>query len=38
MTPSEWELWVVGWNEANGGPDDRPPTAEEYAALVAKYG
>ena len=37
MTPRDWMLWVDGWNEQHDK-GVKPVTADEYAALVAKYG
>jgi hypothetical protein len=37
MTPKTWSLFVDGWNDAHGSKDG-PPTADQYADLVAKYG
>lgn len=36
MTPGDLMLFIDGWNDA--GDSVAPPTADEYAELVKKYG
>lgn len=38
MTPCDFVLFIEGWNEAHEGSEPAPPTADEFAELVRKYG
>lgn len=38
MIPGDLMAFTQGWNRAQGGDATDPPTAEEYADLVRRYG
>ena len=38
MTPKDFFLFIEGWKQAQGESEVAPPTADEYAELVRKYG
>tara|TARA_X000000950_G_scaffold241291_1_gene294841 strand:- start:409 stop:525 length:117 start_codon:yes stop_codon:yes gene_type:complete len=38
MTPADWSLFVLGWNEAHATEANDPPSWEEFEELKANYG
>ncbi len=38
MTPRDFVLFIEGWNDAHQSNEPEPPSADEYAELVRKYG